>query len=235
MSGRILVTGATSGIGAQVAQKLDAAGYRVIAHGRGPERLREVKATALWCADFEALTPDEITQALEPLGQIDGVFHGAGSEYLSPLRMTRDDAYRRVMSYVDSTFAILRWAGRKGRLSNGAGIVVMSSVAAHRAELGMAPYSAARAAAEALVRGAAVEFADRQIRVNALAAGAVMTPMHERVVNGLTPAGRLDYMNRHPLGWGNAADVADAAIHLMLSAKWQTGTVQVLDGGYLAG
>jgi NAD(P)-dependent dehydrogenase (short-subunit alcohol dehydrogenase family) len=137
------------------------------------------------------------------------------------------------MMCADSAFAILRAAASKGVMADGGSIVLMSSVAAHRGTAGMVAYSAGKGAIEAMVRSAAAELAPRRIRVNALAAGAFRSPMHDRITKRMPQAAQDAYSASHPLGFGSVEDVARAVLNL-LDEPWTTGTVRIVDGGYLS-
>jgi NAD(P)-dependent dehydrogenase (short-subunit alcohol dehydrogenase family) len=116
---------------------------------------------------------------------------------------------------------------------DGGACVIMSSAAGLRGQSGMAAYSASKAAVDGLVRSLAVELAPRQIRVNSIAAGAVKTAMHERLMTTLPQVAMEAYEAKHLLGFGNAEDVAAAAVFLLSPAScWITGTTMVVDGGY---
>ncbi|MDC6130107.1 SDR family oxidoreductase, partial [Burkholderia gladioli] len=130
-------------------------------------------------------------------------------------------------------FGIARAAARKGVMEDGASLVLMSSVAASTGQVGMTAYSAAKAGIEGLVRSLACELAPRRIRVNAIAAGAVRTAMHERLTRGSPDEAVAAYESSHLLGFGEPEDVAGAALFLLSGAsRWITGTALAVDGGY---
>lgn len=240
---RILVTGASSGIGRAAAQLMAAAGARVMAGGRDEGRLSELTASlpgeghrsypgVLENADQTAEWVSDIAREVGPL---DGIFHAAGVELIRPIRLTKQEHIDKVLSSaLHAAFGIARAGAQKGVLNDHASLVFMSSVAGSSGQVGMAAYSAAKAGIEGLVRSLACEMAGRRIRANAIAAGAVETPMHGRIVRGSTSGSAEAYRDSHLLGFGEPEDVANAAIFLLgKGSKWITGTTLVVDGGYL--
>lgn len=229
---RFLVTGSTSGIGSSVFDELDVAD----AFG-GIGQVRRARAMTRIDCDFndaEAVTR-WIVEAADNFGALDGVFHAAGVAQVVPLRMTTAAIWNAAMMAATSAIGILRAVAIKGVMKDGGSVVLMSSVAAHSGTPGMVAYSAGKGAIEAMARAAAVELAPRGIRVNCIAAGAVRTPMHERITSRMTQGARDAYVGAHPLGFGSVEAVRDTALHLLSdSSRWTTGTTVVVDGGYLA-
>jgi NAD(P)-dependent dehydrogenase (short-subunit alcohol dehydrogenase family) len=222
---RYLITGASSGLGASIALALREK-HEVMTLGRRPTDTLQCLAIG---RDMQTVT-DAIKFRCDGLA---GIIHCAGIELVSPLRMTPDHSYGEAMFAADSAFAILRAAASKGVMADGGSIVLMSSVAAHRSTAGMVAYSAGKGAIEAMVRSAAAELAPRRIRVNALAAGAFRSPMHDRITKRMPQAAQDAYSASHPLGFGSVEDVARAVLNL-LDEPWTTGTVRIVDGGYLS-
>jgi NAD(P)-dependent dehydrogenase (short-subunit alcohol dehydrogenase family) len=241
--GQYLVTGASSGIGKETAALIAQCGGRVIAAGRDPERLAALvdglpgdghaaSANALVNADQ---TADWVKSLVAEHGTFNGVFHAAGVESVRPVRLTKQEHIDGLMaSSLFAAFGIARAMSQRGALADGGSLVFMSSVAGASGQSGMSLYSAAKAGIDGLVRSLACEFAPRQVRVNSVAAGAIQTPMHERLTRSSTGAAIDAYEQSHLLGFGTAADVANAALFLLGPAsRWVTGTSMVIDGGYL--
>src|SRR4029079_6404946 len=147
-------------------------------------------------------------------------------------------------SYLDLNYALffLTQTVVAGMITNGAGgsIVNIGSMWAHQA-IGVTPssgYSMQKAGLHALTHNLAIELADHQIRVNAVAPAVVKTPLYE----GFIPKEEIEatlatFAPLHPLGRvGTPADVANAVTFLLSEqASWISGTILNVDGGVMAG
>jgi len=235
-----LVTGASSGIGRAIAERL-VRSRRLILHGRDNGRLEETRSACarpeshlLWTHDFRQVA--QVAPALTGLliGQgmaVDGFVHCAGAVHVLPARSARLEAVLESLNvnYVAAQQIIatlLKKRVNPGRLRS---VVVISSIWSQFGARGHSLYCASKAALDGMVRALAVELAP-DVRVNSVLPGAVRTPMAEaaladpRIVEGL----RQNY----PLGLGQPADVA-AAVEFLMSedARWITGQQFVVDGG----
>ena len=240
---RFLVTGASSGLGRAAAALIADCGGHVIGAGRNAERLRSAVSSLSGSGHF-ASVQDLVegdgaaawAKALsEEHGPLHGIFHAAGTELLRPIRMSKQAQFDEAFgSAFFAAAGLARAASQKGVMADGGSLVFMSSVAGSAGKVGMAAYSASRAAIEGMVRSLACEFAPRGIRVNAIAAGAVQTPMHDRITQGAAQEVVDAYASSHLLGFGTPSDIAQAAVYLLGPAgRWITGTTMAVDGGYL--
>jgi NAD(P)-dependent dehydrogenase (short-subunit alcohol dehydrogenase family) len=240
---RFLVTGASSGLGRAVAGLIAACGGQVLGAGRDAERLQA--AVVSWPGQGHIASVQDLVEAdaaagwakalAEEHGPLNGMFHAAGTELLRPIRMSKQAQFDEAFgSAFFAAAGLARAAAQKGVMVDGGALVFMSSVAGSAGKVGMAAYSASRAAVQGMVRSLACEFAPRGIRVNAIAAGAVQTPMHDRITRGATPDVVEAYASSHLLGFGEPGDIAQAAVYLLSPAgRWITGTTMAVDGGYL--
>jgi NAD(P)-dependent dehydrogenase (short-subunit alcohol dehydrogenase family) len=239
---RVLVTGASSGIGRAAAALIARCGGTLVVSGRDSARLEQTLSSLSGAGHQAVALPleemDQVGDWLKDLatrmGPFDGIFHAAGVELVRPARLVKQQHVAEVFgSSVFATFGIAKSASQKGVLSDGASLVFMSSVAGSRGQTGMMVYSAAKAAIEGAVRSLSCEMASRRIRANTLAAGAVVTEMHSRLTRGLIPEAVADYEGKHLLGFGDPQDVANATVFLLSDAsRWITGTTVFVDGGY---
>lgn len=238
-----LVTGASSGIGRATSLMLSQCGARVVLSGRDLSRLEQslgslsgeghlIVAADLRDADQ---TCDWVKSLVETTGPLTGVFHAAGMEVIRPARITKQAQLNEVFgSSLFAAFGLARALSAKNALVDGGSVVYMSSVAGSTGQQGMTAYSAAKAGIDGMVRSLACELAPRKIRVNSIAAGAVHTAMHDRMSRCSSDDTMQAYAQSHLLGFGCADDVANAAVYLLSPAsQWVTGTVMVVDGGYM--
>lgn len=238
---RIVVGGASSGLGCAVALALAGLGAELTLLGRNENRLREVARQAgghVWrsldLGDGEAA--DAAIREIAADGEIDGIFYSAGTSRVAPMRLTKTGHIENLFgAAVFGALGVARAVSRRGVMRNGGSAVFMSSVSALRGRRGMVAYSSAKSATSGMVRALAVELADRAIRVNSIAAGAIETQMHDDFVGSVGEEMVASYRNLHPLGFGRVEDVANAAIFLLSdAARWITGIDLSVDGGYAA-
>jgi NAD(P)-dependent dehydrogenase (short-subunit alcohol dehydrogenase family) len=245
LAGRtILVTGASSGIGRETAHLISQLGGRVVLVGRNEERLAEtlqlLPGEVHRAEPFNLSLVDEIPRWLKSIsassGPLDGLVHSAGIHKLRPVRTLSSQTVEEVMRInVGAAIGLAKGFSQKGVFAPGGSIVFLSSIAGLTGQAGLAAYAASKGAIVALTRALAVELAGEHIRVNCVAPGVVQTEMGQGLLGMLTPEQGAALEAMHLLGFGRPRDVAYAIAFLLAeTARWITGTVLVVDGGYTA-
>lgn len=239
---RILVTGASSGIGRATAMLLAECGAQLVITGRDQARLAQTLSALSGDGHVARIYnldgSDDIAEFLKELTAherpLSGMFHAAGVEMARAIKLSKSQHVEQVFSSsIHSALALARGAALRGVMRDGAALLFMSSVAAQSGQAGLTVYAAAKAAIDGMVRSLAMEMAPRGMRVNSIAAGAVQTEMHARHVRSLSAEALQDYEHRHPLGFGRVEDIAQVAAFLLSDAgRWISGATWTVDGGY---
>ncbi|KKD06321.1 SDR family NAD(P)-dependent oxidoreductase [Streptomyces sp. WM6386] len=239
------VTGAGKGLGRAVAVALSQAGADVAVTARTAADLESLEAelaghggkvlvlpASVADADAVRTTVERITGAT---GRLDAVVNCAGiSPHFTRSEYVTDEDFRRVLDInLQGTFHCCREAGKVMLEQRSGSIVNVSSVHASAGFERIAAYAASKGGVEALTKALAVEWADRGVRVNALAPGYFRTDLSsglldsrwgERIVKG-TPLGRV----------GRVEELGGAAVFLASDAsRFVTGTTVTVDGGWTA-
>ena len=226
---KALVTGGASGIGAATVQRLRAAGARVavIDLADSSDCDHHVQADI----GDEGAVVDAVATAVRELGGLDAAVLNAAVGGMSPLLRMRTEEWDRVMRVnLRGAFVLLRECGRAMvDAGTGGSIVAVTSVSGFLTDRMMAHYTVSKAGLAALVRGAAREFGEHDIRVNAVAPGTTDTPMFS--ATDRLPGYRERVADRAALRRLGTADDVAQAITSVLQLEWVTGQVVVADGG----
>lgn len=240
---KILVFGASSGIGRACAIQLGERGANVVLVGRNMERLQETAGhipegqTAILPCDvsnFEAAQAVVKEAAALDGTKLDGCVFSAGIGKNVPIVSIKERSIReQFQTNLFSLYAIMQAFSSRRVSVDGASFVNISSIAALSPERGQAIYAGTKAAVNALTNVAAQELAGRRIRVNAVCPEGVDTPMGHDGLSRLSPE-RL--RERYPLGLLTAEDIADTVLYLLSDAsKKVTGQAVAVTAGSTGG
>ncbi|MBR5747469.1 MAG: SDR family oxidoreductase [Prevotella sp.] len=237
----ILVTGASSGIGRQCAIDCSKMGAKVVAIGRNQERLDSAVAEmegkgVSYSYDLANLDgiKDLIATIVETHGKLDGFIHAAGIEITSPVKLSKPEEYESLfkVNYMSAFEIVKNLCGIK-TFNKGGSIVMISSISGVIARKGLSAYAASKGALMSAARVMALEMASREIRVNTVSPGTILTPMMQKALDAMKEEDRQKRVEGFPLGLGQTTDISNACIYLLSDAsRWVTGQNLVVDGGY---
>jgi NAD(P)-dependent dehydrogenase (short-subunit alcohol dehydrogenase family) len=233
-----LIAGVTGGIGSDVARRLARSGWQVAGYARGADKLTalQTELPALHTVVADATQPAEVEVAvkstIERFGRLDAYVHAVGSILLKPAHLTSLDDWQRVIDLnLNSAFYGLKAAVLPMQAQGGGSIVLISSVAAQAGLPNHEAIAAAKGGVNGLVLAAAASYANKNVRVNAVAPGLVDTPMVAALLGSEQARQMSEKM--HPLGKvGRAANVGSLIAWLVSAdADWVTGQIWSVDGG----
>jgi len=243
---RALVTGASSGIGREVANRFAREGAKVAVGGRDAERtyrtVDEIGSAAV-PALGDVSEPESakavVDRAAEALGGLDCVINNAGidvSEWV-PVHDWDVGAFDELMRVnLRGPFLIAKYAIPHLFAAGGGSIVHMSSVCALTVWAGDCGYDISKAGLNMLSDHIAVEYGPRGIRSNTLMPGVIETELHRSVIDSMEGGAEMEaeLLAKHPIArFGRVDDVADACVFLCADeAGFMTGAKISIDGAY---
>ncbi|MBU3633168.1 SDR family oxidoreductase [Polynucleobacter sp. AP-Feld-500C-C5] len=238
---RVLVTGASSGLGFAIAISAAKMGAEIIGVGRNAERLDKVLKELNTISNknhktvlVDLLSPDAMDLIiLEMALPVDGVVHSAGISSLVPIRQANLKHIREVNSInIEAPILLMQKLLSKNLVNFGGSVLFISSIAAHIGVAGVGVYSGSKAYLIAAMRCLALEVVKRKIRVNALSPAIVDTPLLSATLAVKGADSMSDLESSYPLGFGTPEDISNACIYFLSDAsRWVTGTTLVMDGG----
>ncbi|MGC3965959.1 MAG: SDR family oxidoreductase [Pirellulales bacterium] len=228
----VVVTGASQGIGAGLVRGFLDRGYQVVANSRSikPESSADVLAVAGDIADPK-VAERVIHEAVAKFGRVDTLVNNAGIFVAKPFTEYNEADFANVMSVnVAGFFYVSQHAARQMLKQGGGHIVNLTTSLVDQPMKGVpsALASLTKGGLDAVTRSLAIEYADQNIRVNAVGPGIIRTPMH-------APEQHQALAALHPMGrMGEVSEVVEAVLYLE-TAGFVTGQTLYVDGGAHAG
>lgn len=232
----ILVTGASSGIGRQIAISCAERGAAVMITARRKKVLDELKASLPGeghCSLPADLTSgSDITNLVDNLPTLDGVIHCAGVSQIALCKNITEEIIDTVFA-VNFKAPVLLQAEliKKGKLKKGSSVVLLSSITASTPMYGNAVYSASKGALLSYAKCLGLELAKRDIRVNCICPAMVWTDLITKEAPDLDSLKETE--KEYPLKrFGSPVDISDLAVYLLSDASsWMTGSAIDITGG----
>lgn len=241
----VIVTGASSGIGRATALLFAENDSQVIALGRNEKELNSLRDEAhknekkikIHLTDLRETSQVErfLTDTIEHFGQIDVLINAAGIIFNGSIENTNLDEWDKMMNINLRSVFFLMNKCIPFLEKTGGNIVNVSSVAGTRAFPNVLAYCVSKAALDQLTRCAALELAPKNIRVNAVNPGVVVTNLHKR--GGMKDKDYEEFLEKskatHPLGRVGKPEEVSELIYFLASEKasWITGATYEIDGG----
>ncbi|MFN6037189.1 MAG: SDR family NAD(P)-dependent oxidoreductase [Bacteroidota bacterium] len=238
---KILITGASSGIGRSTAILFSSLGAELFITGRNQSELLLTKNLCSGKVDSfscDLCKEEDVLNLLNFLPSIDGMVHSAGKVLPVPVKFIQDKHLKDVFEVnFNSAVKICSNLLKAGKISDAASIVFISSISVLHSYLGGAPYISSKAALEGYARTLALELSSRKIRVNVIRPALVRTRIYELTKAAASSEEEvIKYEKNYPLGIGEPEDVAAAcAFFVSSSSKWITGSFLNMDGGLTLG
>jgi NAD(P)-dependent dehydrogenase (short-subunit alcohol dehydrogenase family) len=227
-----IITGASQGIGAALVQAFAERGYRVLANSRTIKASGIPNVIAIAGDAADPQTADRlVTAAIDHFGRIDTLVNNAGIFIPKPFVEYTSDDFAAVLSVNLAGFFYIAQKAASHMLRQQSGHIVNITAALAEQALKVVPAALTaltKGGLNAVTRSLAIEYADKGVRVNAVAPGVIKTPMHAAETHAFLAS--LHPMHR----MGEIQEVVDAVLYLE-TAAFVTGEILHVDGGAHAG
>ena len=234
---KVLVTGASSGIGRSIAVICSKMGANLVLVGRKEEKLQETislmegKGHSYFIADLT--NRSEIAELVNSFPQLDGIVYNAGLGSRVPCKQIHESDIDSVFNLnVKSPMLLQSEILRQKCLNKNSSIVFIASRAAAYPSIGNAVYSASKSAIISYSKVLALELSSRNIRVNSICPAMVWTDLITKQ-NGISVEDLEVSQLKYPLKrYGKPEDVAYLTVYLLSEASsWMTGSSLDITGG----
>ncbi len=240
---KILITGASSGIGRATAILFSNLGAELIITGRNQEKLQDTfnklntsSNHQMICADLGLIS--DVKKIVTEMPSIDGFVHCCGKVLPIPVKFIKEEQLHDVMNVnYFSAVNIVSELLKQKKINNSGSIAFISSVSTLHAYFGGAPYISSKAALEGYSKTLALELIPKKIRVNVLQPALVRTAIFDSTIDAAVDNDEMKKLiSKYPLGIGEPDDIANALAYFISDAsKWVTGTCLKMDGGLTLG
>ena len=232
----ILVTGASSGIGRGIAIACSKMGAKVLITGRNESRLNET-LSSLATGEHDRFVCDltdqhELVEMASALPNLDGVVHCAGiGQRVLCKQLSKDDVETVMSTNFEGPVLLQTELLRQKKISKGASIVFIASIASYFPSVGNSIYSASKGAIISYAKCLSLELAPRKIRVNCISPAMVWTDII--VQDGCDDEQLKVDEQKYPLKrYGTPEDISNLAIYMLSDAStWMTGSNVNITGG----
>lgn len=236
----ILVTGASSGIGRAIAIECSKMGAIVLLTARNEERLQEtlqqmenVEMHSVVQADLS--NEEDIERLVSSVSyKLDGIVQCAGFTIPKPFQFVSKEDVKGIMAVnFEAPVYLTQLLLKMKKINKSSSIVFISSISGvYISSVAGSLYSASKGAINGIVKGLAIELSTKNIRVNCVNPGMILTDIFKEGI--ITKEQLEEDAKKYPLKrYGKPEEVAYAVIYLLSDASaWVTGTNLLLDGGY---
>jgi len=240
MSSVCIVTGGSSGIGLSIVEKFIAQGYRVFNLDLTPSGQGEFRQ----CNITQVQEVNRIIGEIAQEHAIDVLVSNAGIHYSATIEDTPEEDLDKVFNInVKGAYAAIRAVLPNMKANKQGAIIIISSDQALVAKHNSFAYNLSKAALASIAKTTALDYAGYNIRANAVCPGTIETPLYHKAIDNYCQRSGADEKQVHeeeagmqPLGrLGQPEEVAELVLFLASDkARFITGSLQVIDGGYTA-